>query len=142
VDKVVLLVSVIAIFPLSAGLMASDSPAFQAFVSALALPFVLMFPYALRWHGENRIVLDRERLTVYRGPFGTELPAFRTDEIGAIRVNHRTTNSSLTLVSDERLLRILAPPSVARWIRRRLTLHLRDLGRERAGETEAGVEPR
>ena len=115
-------------------------------LETVGLSSLLLAVGAARWHGLNRLTLDRDQLRVTRGPFARQLPPLATDRIEAVRVGGTSANPLLGLVADERVLRILADervlripmsPPLARWAKRNIERHLRDLYEKRSMRANA-----
>lgn len=99
--------------------------------TVFSLCLLLLALNVARWHGVNHLTVDRARVTVTQGPFGKRLPPFATDSLEAVRIGGTNGYPLLSLVSDQRVFRILMAPPLARWAKQHIERQLLDLYKER-----------
>jgi hypothetical protein len=97
------------------GLLFRDDGASFWICTAFGLCMLPLPLYAAQWHGLNQLTVDRKRVVVTRGPFGKRLPPLATDSVEAVRVGGTSAYPLLSLVSDQRVLRIRMVPPLAHW---------------------------
>ena len=114
----------VLLFPVSGLLLAEDMVMFWILGACGLLVLPALVP-AAQWHGTNQIAIDRKSVVVTRGPFWTRLPPLATDSVEAVRVGGTNLHPLLTLVSDQRVLRLPMEPLVARWAKQQIERHLR-----------------
>lgn len=93
-------------------------------LGSICLPLLVI---ASKWHGINRLELSRKRVVVTRGPWGTLLPPLVTDSVEAVRIGGTNEDPLLTVVSDQRVLRLPMDPPLARWAKQHIERHLRSM---------------
>ena len=112
------------VFPPLGLLFREDGLLFFWCFTAVSVCLLLLALNVARWHGVNQLTVDRKRVTVTRGPFGKRLRPFATDSLEAIRIGGTSGYPLLSLVSDERVLRILMPPPIAHWAKQHIEREL------------------
>lgn len=125
--EVLVLVGTALLFPVLGLVLFQDDRGGLWICSAFGFCLLPLALVAARWHGLNQLTLGAKRVIVKRGPFGKQLSPLATDSVEAVRVGGTSVYPLLSLVTDQRVLRILMAPPLARWAKPQIERQLRAL---------------
>jgi len=99
-----------------------STPIFIYILVPLGLGFLVVFlPFAGRYHGRNQLEIDSRQIT--HRSIMPQTGSILISKLERIRVN-RTWRTSLDLISDEHIIKMIMTEDQALWLRDRIIFHL------------------